>query len=291
MIEKQNFKELCPGLYIKKNQNNGFVALSLYWWAHPERDEKWKKEIVSVIGIENFSREYELDFSQEKGRKVYPNFSEKNIKKLKYIPNLPLLIGWDFGFHHPAVIIGQRPDENRFIVLDELMGTDVLLDDFIKDFFQLLHRKYPDVKKIRYFCDPAGRQKKDTSEKSSIDILRQFKIYPYSRKCSISEGLAIIRRKINEIGEDGYPNLIIDSSCKILIEGFLGGYVFPEKRDGLIGEEPAVDGYYEHLQDCLRYTITGVFKNIPFTKENKRRQWNKLPLDKFKQNLYKTNGV
>lgn len=255
--------EIVPGLYRRQNKKNGFTALSLYWWAHPLRDDKWKQEMIDTIGQEEFAREYELDFTQEQGRKVYPKFSEKNIKQLLPLQGFPLLCGWDFGFHHPAIVVAQRPDEKRLIVLDEFMGNDILLDDFIQEFLEFKKKKYPDFM-MRHFCDPAGKQKKDNSDKTSIDILRKFKIYPYSRRVGIETGLAIVRRKIKEIGDDGYKNLLIDPSCKLLLEGFLGGFVFPKKSTGY-GEIPAVDGYYEHTQDCLRYIATGVFRNAPST--------------------------
>lgn len=251
-------KEIVKGLYMHKNPKNKFLCLSLYWFAHPERDEKWKNDMISALGKEEFSREYELDFSQEKGKKVYPEFSEKNIVKLKPIPELPLIIGWDFGYHHPAIVILQKPEKDRIIVLNEFMGTDILLQDFVKEFIEFKEKVYPDYT-MRHFCDPAGRFKKDTDAKTSADILRKFKIYPYAKKHRVVEGISIVRHLIKNTGSDGYRNLLVDPNCKILIEGFMGGYVFPETSAGF-KEVPANDGYYEHLQDALRYAVVGVMK-------------------------------
>lgn len=46
------------------------------------------------------------------------------------------------------------------------------------------------------------------------------------------------------------PNFLVHPRCKVLIEGYRGGYA---REDG--EDKPKKDDYYDHLQDCARYLI------------------------------------
>jgi hypothetical protein len=44
---------------------------------------------------------------------------------------------------------------------------------------------------------------------------------------------------------------LINNACQILLEGYKGGFRFPEVHEGKAEKEyPLQDGYYEHLNDC-----------------------------------------
>jgi hypothetical protein len=107
------------------------------------------------------------------------------------------------------------------------------------------------------------------------------------RKTDMEMGFNIIRSLlVREVGlPDGtiVPGMTIDRKCTILIEGFMGGYHYPEVPDGKAQKvKPDGGGYYEHLMDALRYIIIcmyksdgTVFKNtLPFFP--KRGEFNKL---------------
>jgi hypothetical protein len=71
---------------------------------------------------------------------------------------------------------------------------------------------------------------------------------------------------------------MVSNACQILIEGFKGGFRFPETPDGKAQKEyPLQDGYYEHLNDCdlvLNANLhMGQAKRKPFTQPNMGRTY------------------
>jgi len=56
------------------------------------------------------------------------------------------------------------------------------------------------------------------------------------------------------------PGLFIDPSCYHLINGMNGGIAYPEKgtEGNPFPKQPRKDGHYEHLHDCLGYTVVNL---------------------------------
>ena len=58
--------------------------------------------------------------------------------------------------------------------------------------------------------------------------------------------------------------LLVDNCCKILIEGFLGGYHYPQHEQGQSFtqnfEAPEKDGYYEHTMNAMEYIFVNKYK-------------------------------
>ena len=265
---------LCYGLNTWKNPNNKMRVFELWYYAHPAKDEEWAKTTQEDMSPEDWQREHCLSFIAAKGKRVFPEFTDVNVGKLSKIKDSILYRGWDFGYHHPCCIFVETDEKERVKILAEMMGCDLLLDNFAADVIRFTEMKFGKCS-IRDFCDPAGGQKSDKREKTSIQILNSLGIHPQSRKTSIEEGLAIIRRKIMT-RIDNISCLIVDEGCKILIDGFRSGYHYPDNKDGFAEKElPANDGYYEHSQDGLRYIMVGLFRNRVSTREQKIKRWRK----------------
>lgn len=215
--------------------------------------------------IENLEQNYPLSWRRRfllgefgfltNGKPVYEGYFDRDVhvRKLQYNPARTVYRSWDFGWRHPAVVWFQLDEDGRVLVLKERMGTDIFLDPFAD---QILAISREDFKGVDFedFCDPAGHQRTDMSEKSSVEILQSKGVYPKSRKTPIKEGLEIIGRLMTKV-LNKRPMFLIDESCKILIEGFEGGYHWPENGDP---NSPEKDGYYEHLQDALRYGVVNL---------------------------------
>jgi hypothetical protein len=58
---------------------------------------------------------------------------------------------------------------------------------------------------------------------------------------------------------NGQPAVLIDPACEVLVEGFEGGYAFPEiGSSGEFKTEP-IKNEYSHVHDALQYAATKLF--------------------------------
>ena len=56
--------------------------------------------------------------------------------------------------------------------------------------------------------------------------------------------------------QDGRPKLLVNSQCKMLIDGFMGGYHYPEKETRNQKTTKPVKDEYSHIHDALQYICT-----------------------------------
>lgn len=220
------------------------------------------------------------------GKPVYPEFSKKNVCKVKYVPGITLVRSWDFGSHHPACVIAQIHG-NRLAILASILGHDELINVFAARVLKFCRENYG-TEKAQDSCDPAGHQKNDKSRQTSVQVLNGFGVFPKSSPQRILDGVLVVSMLLQESPNDDYSfcddeefsnkkelaGLIIDPSCGTLIDGFYGGYHYPKKYLGQ-GEDPlpVKDGVYDHEQDDLRYLIGNnfPFKNW-FPRKDKQQQ-------------------
>jgi hypothetical protein len=188
-----------------------------------------------------------------KGRPVFPQFARGNfVFNVPFDPDTSIIRGWDFGYNRPAVVWAQMKNK-QIRVIAEMMGKEIYLSDFVKDEV-LPYQVHLFGDKLRHkildFCDPRGSDESDKG-KTSVQILNDLGIYPAYRRTWIEEGIKAIKELMDTKDQQtGEPNLLIHPRCKVLIDGFRGGY---SRIDG--GEIPNKDDYFDHLQDCFRYLV------------------------------------
>lgn len=240
--------EIAKGIRAWTNRN-GVTAVLLHHSSDPDT-ASLKDRRLSVPGDEaRFLRENELDFSTWAGKAVYPEYDSKlhEDSNIGYVKDRPVWVGLDFGYHHPAAVFAQIGPE--VWVIGEVMGEDMTLERFMHDvFIPYRDRLFPSDTKWLYAADPAGKQVSDKSEHTSFSLLSNLGIYPMQKKSEINEGLTLIRQRLH------LGLLKVHPRCRVLIEGLSGAYRYPEPTAGR--PEPAFplkDGYYDHLQDALRY--------------------------------------
>lgn len=263
------------GIAIRKNKNK-FVAVRIHYTAVPSfRSEEWLKHAKQGYLTEDaWEQEMEINFTLAGTSKVYPMFNyEKHVTKLSPIKELPLLVGWDFGYHHPAIAIAQIDTYDRLNVLDEDLGNDITIQNYGKYVKKYLRENYPyhyRNKLIQHFGDPAGNQQNDKSEFTSIQILRKLGFFIKWKRISIKQGIRIIQQLMME-REDKTTGFRIDPSCKIIIDGLRGGYVEDApKNDKASKELPFEDDFYSHNLDCVRYLVVNKYPAHGIFFKNKR---------------------
>jgi hypothetical protein len=214
----------------------------------------------------DWEREYELSFATMAGKRVYPEFSaDTHIDKFDHTPSRGLIVyeTWDFGYHHPAVLWAIKNSRDQLLIVDELMGEDIDTASFAD---MVLERRDAIFRGcvFREYCDVAGFQKSASPRaqdaRSDVEILKQKGIHPLAKRIGVKEGCDVVRRMLFPLRKDGRPWIVVHPRCTILIDGFQGGYCY--KDEDVPKEEPAKDGYYDHLQDCLRYMATWLFPEL-----------------------------
>lgn len=252
---------------------NGFGKVQIHYSQHPERDEAWAIEAKKgYTRQEDWDREMELSFSGFAGKRVYGLFERvTHVRDVAYTPSQSKVIyrGWDFGYHYPACVWMTKDDRDRYIVLRELLGRDITIDRFARQVLDISAAEFGSAI-YRDFCDPAGAQTKDVvtanSEKCSVDVLRGMGLSPEFRPTNIIDGLEQVRQLLG-IRADGNTGLIVSSRCTDLIDGFLGGYHYPDKD--VPSELPDKDGFYDHLMDAMRYIVVNMVQKPDITKPMK----------------------
>lgn len=268
-------------------------------WADPRKTEEWAREMIATIGMQRFQREYLRNWSLSTQAPFYPEWTLRGgdpafVRKITALAPRPLVLGLDFGFRHPALVVGQTNEKaTRLWVLREWMPRNLgaaafmevcewllgeesedrlstealrhvmdLRDDFDKGkgAYVPWFRRPPQV--IRHSGPEALRTSQEAANESQdrrvVDIWAN-RGFPLTLQAqSVKSGELVIRHLLRPWPKKAEPYLIVDESCKVIREAMNGGYTFKRPtRDNPAPDEPAKDGYYEHVMDALRYLAAG----------------------------------
>jgi hypothetical protein len=199
------------------------------------------------------------------GRPFYEGFREEiHTGDFTYNKDKELVGSWDFGFHHPAFTVHQVDDMGRWYILAELLGKEITIDKFCDQVQSFINARFPDMKWTHY-GDPACMQHNDKSEKTSWQVCNSKGFNIKCRQSTYRERKEIIDGKLSKI-INGKPTLLVDKTCRVVIDGLLGGYHYPERKPGQSNAEsfeaPFRDGYYEHLCNTIEYFAVNMFRPV-----------------------------
>lgn len=258
------------GMKWQKNLKNQFLAVFLHYSADPEKDpdtpsgKAWRDFFRATYAGDDirWNREMELSFETASGKPVYrPPFDPTvNISdNVQWQPGKLIYRGHDFGYHSPACLWTYENDKDQLIVMREWCPHDILVHEYADEIVSVSKRHYPSAEFMDY-CDPAGRQRSDKSERSSVEVLASKGFKVGFRTLGIREGLVIVRKLLTK-RPDGLPGLIVHKDCKRLIDALSGGYHYPEvdpEEPYKEQETPYKDGIHDHVCDALRYIATNL---------------------------------
>lgn len=156
--------------------------------------------------------------------------------------------GMDFGFRSPTVFLWAAEWEGVLYVVDERHETHQTLEAHIRAILESTNPRPAWVG-----ADPAGKSRSLQSGVSDISCLEDAGLAVRARRCSVREGLALIRARLSP-ADGGPARLMIHERCVRLTEA-MEKYHFDEERPE--NEEPVKDGP-DHAVDALRYLVTGL---------------------------------
>jgi hypothetical protein len=195
------------------------------------------------------------------GRPVYPSFRDAvhvARESIPVAPNLPLLVGADFGLT-PAAVLGHRTSDGRWLIVDEVVTDDCGVVRFAQMLAAYVERTYPRMA-VEGWCDPAGTQRVQTDERTCLEVMKAhtgWRWHPAPDNALLMR-LEAVRGALNRL-VDGQPGLLLSPRCAVLRKGFNGGYHFRQARTGhglTYAEEPAKNAY-SHPHDALQYLLSG----------------------------------
>lgn len=265
------FKEVPPapvmrplvGIEMWKNPVNKFVVVDLRYQADPtKRSAEWREAVKGSMPIRDFMMEYEGSWQTFEGKPVYEDFISSlhvSKSKIQLEPGLPILLGWDFGLT-PAALVCQLVGRQLRVIREyvESKGSISKLAPVVWNYLNTECLSWIHADNIYNYIDPAGFQKAQTDERTCADVMRKVgfkRIHPgpvtwEARRKAVEDYLT------KTYGEG--PGMLISDDCPILIEGFNGGYQYPEKA---IEIEPAnitpVKNKFSHPHDALQYVCAG----------------------------------
>ena len=158
---------------------------------------------------------------------------------------------WDFGYNRPAILFVQMAMDGRIQVLREFLGHHIEGTKFIETVIAQTNQHFPYAPKVIDYGDPAVAQHKDTG--SMLALLNNAGIMMRYQRTPFDLSMQVLRKRFETMIE-GEPAILIDESCRVLIDGLAGGYHL--KEDGVT---PRKDGYFDHEIDALRYGIYNLF--------------------------------
>lgn len=251
----------ATGLMIRRNHKNRFAVIELDFVADPEkRSIEWVAAVKASMPPKQFAVEMMRSFETFAGKGVYDKAFFKHLHVLAAPvgprPNYPIFRGWDFGGNQSVAIcqiIG-----NRLYILDELPNGGTNTRDFLPNVIAFCNTHYGDDYHYIDIIDPSAMwdTNRAQADNSCAAVMReeQFGLHPVPAP-SNDPGKRIdsVIELLMRICDDGKPALLINPHCRMLIQGFEGGYHYPEKATQSRRADRPVKNLFSHVHDALQY--------------------------------------
>lgn len=224
--------------------------------------DRWIAEISRNMNTPQWRQEQEMDVNIYLGNPVFPSFrKEVHIGRLspEIDYDFPILVGLDFGFHRPAMIISQW-NGRTWKWLQEWTPYNIKTPDFATGVFRRVELYTHQGFRVKYYC---GLEAKQINQQTGLTNAQVFNEYGMPiiiiENTSIPRRLHIVRMLL-KAWEDGVPALMIDEDMTTCIDAFSGAYRYPEKKEEKPEDErPYKDGIYDHPMDAGQYIAEQCF--------------------------------
>ena len=254
----------------------GFKAVRVHYSASPAKDPateegaKWYARARQMYPDENmWNQEFELNWWIAKGVRVYPQFSETvHGLATEFRDRKVVYRAWDFGWHAPCCLLAQIDSKDRLVVHREIVGHEETTKQFAEKVLAKCAEWWPHhTAGFQDFCDPAGQQRKSTAEASEVrdvEVLQALGVWPsWQHGWTRKHGRALVHQLL-QVRSDETPSMYVNpSGCPVLLQGFLGKYVYPGKAGGKAHDEPDENNHpWADAHACLRYLATGLYSAL-----------------------------
>lgn len=258
-------QKTIQGFAAWTNKRNRFRIVAIHYTADPrKRTEAWKARESEGVPLSIWLREYEMMFNIQAGLPVYVHdwrpqaMLQEGIKTER---TRPILCSLDFGYHNPALLVGQMRYGLQLCALRAFQGRQMRFEDFMAAALSQLKSWFPqrdptNPNDVLWCCDAAGDAEHSTGAPEVKILRRTFNIKPKFKKMRIPPTIDIVRGYMARTYR-GEPCFLVDNnpSMHLFLDALNGGYAYPE---GEVNEEtvPDKDNIHDHLMDDLRYMAT-----------------------------------
>ena len=260
---------------------NGFVFSCGKWWQTNPKAENLKN--LPSGYYEQTMLGKNLDWVRcyaqgvytyvQEGKPILPEYDDAIMTEdfIEPDPNVPIQIGLDFVLT-PAAVFGQKLNNGRWVILDELVTFDMGLERFGHMLKSELEAKYPKYE-VMIFGDPAGQQRDQIYEVTAFDHLKTLGM---NARPTASNDFKVRREAgampMNRL-IDGKPGLLVASKCERTRKALSGGYHF--RRVQIAGHERYKDqpfkNQHSHVGDAYMYLMLGGGEHRQLTRGSTQR--------------------
>jgi len=178
----------CGYNFYAMLRESGIDIHTMHWQDHPFKDNEWYEYEKERRTEESLAQEVDISYLKSLEGRVYPDWNEEFVEqgKFEYDYNLPLYVGWDFGFDDDTAIIWAQPNKGKLRIIDTYRNNYKLIDFYIpfvtgitpsdaikyssKDLAKIASHKT--WKKGVHFGDPAGRFGNQVVNTTVVEELR-----------------------------------------------------------------------------------------------------------------------
>lgn len=242
--------------------------------------------------------ELEIDFMASTDKAVYPEFNSQvhvSSDPLPYYPDRMLVVGLDVPGTPAACILQINPFDQLCALRTLSPPEDEAISyyDFFEALAEVLFREYAEpygrdlsMLAVKFYGDPAGNAKipkpgqSPKEARSCFEILRSgirvatgvnalgdpvmverpgWGWHVTAGEVSEVTRIAAVGARLSILLRGGIPALLVDPSCRTLIEGLSGAYCYPELSNGRGYDPHPQKGFHSHTCNALEYCCTRLY--------------------------------
>lgn len=195
-----------------------------------------------------------------RGKLVYANFRREIhvAKEALSWSGGTIYRGWDNTGNMPACLVAQVPTAGQIQILREFYSDRLGIVDFTRNVIANCNILFPGAS-YQDWADPAGESKFSKPGggfTSNAQLMRETGVDAVPSDQNFTARVSAIDQQLARI--DG---CLIDPSCIRFINGFLGGYCYPEIKNirGVRFDEKPLKNRFSHIHDAGQYLFTGLF--------------------------------
>lgn len=200
------------------------------------------------------------------GEPVYEQYSDElhfAPAVLPVVPSVPLLLGFDQGIQHPAMVVGQRV-KGQLRLIGELLPGRVGPKGFAREAKALLGRIAPNVPIAGAWSDPAGFAGADHENDAFAwtEIVSQelgVQIQPAGSN-EIGLRLQAVVDELTYMIDGATPSLLVSRACPSLRKGFVSHYRYARRAGSNVvpvTAKPDKSLVEANIHDALQYLLLG----------------------------------